>query len=41
MYERLLEKANDKLHMKLEKAIETAGYDQSDNLVLPDSGSYI
>lgn len=35
LYERLLEKANDKLHMKLEKAIETAGYDQSDNLVLP------
>lgn len=35
LYERLLEKANDKLHMKLAKAIETAGYDQSNNLVLP------
>lgn len=35
LYERLLEKANEKLHMKLAKAIETAGYDQSDNLVIP------
>lgn len=35
LYERLLEKANDKIHMKLAKAIETAGYDQSDNIVLP------
>lgn len=35
LYERLLEKANEKLHMKLAKAIETAGYDQSDNLVFP------
>lgn len=35
LYERLLEKANDKLHMKLEKAIEMAGYDQSYNIVLP------
>lgn len=33
LYERLLEKANEKLHMKLAKAFETAGYDQSDNLV--------
>ena len=35
LYERLLEKANDKIHIKLAKAIETAGYEQSDNLVLP------
>ncbi len=35
LYERLLEKANEKLHIKLAKAIETAGYDQSDNIVLP------
>jgi len=35
LYERLLEKANDKMHIKLAKAIETAGCDQSDNLVLP------
>lgn len=35
LYERLLEKANDKLHMKLAKNIELAGYDQSDNIVLP------
>ena len=35
LYERLLEKANDKLHMKLAKVIETAGYAQSDNIVLP------
>ena len=35
LYERLLEKANDKLHIKLAKAIETAGYNQSDNIVLP------
>lgn len=35
LYERLLEKANDKLHIKLAKAIEAAGYDQSDNIVLP------
>lgn len=35
LYERLLEKANDRIHMKLSKAIEAAGYDQSDNIVLP------
>lgn len=34
LYERLLEKANDKLHIQLAKVIETAGYDQSDNIVL-------
>ncbi|MCM1160738.1 MAG: hypothetical protein NC412_05900 [Roseburia sp.] len=35
LYERLLEKANDKLYIKLAKTIEMAGYDQSDNIVLP------
>lgn len=35
LYERLLEKVNDRLRIKLAKAIETAGYDQSDNIVLP------
>lgn len=35
LYERLLEKTNDKIHIKLAKAIEIAGYDQTDNLVLP------
>ena len=34
LYERLLEKANDKLYMEKAKLIETAGYDQSDNIVL-------
>lgn len=35
LYERLLEKANDKLHINLAKPLEMAGYDQSDNIVLP------
>lgn len=35
LYDRLLENANDKLHIKLARPIETAGYDQSDNIVLP------
>ena len=35
LYERLLEKANDKIHIQLAKVIEMAGYDQSDNIVLP------
>lgn len=35
LYERLLETANDKLHMKLKKAIETAGYEPMDNIVQP------
>ncbi|MBS5115448.1 MAG: hypothetical protein KHY88_07115 [Erysipelotrichaceae bacterium] len=35
LYERLLEKANDKMHIKLATAIEHAGYDQSYNIVLP------
>ncbi len=35
LYERLLEKANEKIHIKLAKAIEIAGYEQSENLVLP------
>ena len=35
LYERLLEKANEKLHMEKAKLIEAAGYDQSDNIVLP------
>lgn len=35
LYERLLEQANDKMHIKLAKPIENAGYDQSYNLVTP------
>lgn len=35
LYERLLENANDKIHVKLAKALETAGYDQTYNIVLP------
>ncbi len=35
LYERLLEKANDKMHIKLATAIGNVGYDQSDNIVLP------
>ena len=35
LYERLLEQANDKIHIKLAKPIENAGYDQSYNLVTP------
>lgn len=35
LYERLLEKANEKIHIKLAKPIEVAGYDQSENIVLP------
>lgn len=35
LYERLLEKTNSNLHLKLAKTIELAGYDQSDNIVLP------
>ena len=35
LYERLLENANDKLHIKLAKAIELAGYERVDNIVQP------
>lgn len=35
LYERLLEKANDKMHVQLATVIENAGYDQSENIVLP------
>lgn len=35
LYERLLEKANEKLHKNLAKAIEAAGYDQSYDIVSP------
>ena len=35
LYERLLEKANEKLHKNLAKAIEPAGYDQSCDIVSP------
>ncbi len=35
LYERLLEKANDNIHIRLTEIIEKAGYDQSYNLVLP------
>lgn len=35
LYERLLEKVNDKLHTLLAHAISSAGYDRSDNIVLP------
>lgn len=35
LYERLLEKANEKLHKNLAKAIESAGYDQSCDIVSP------
>lgn len=35
LYDRLLQKVNEKIHIKLAKVIETAGYDQSVDLVLP------
>lgn len=35
LYERLLERANEKIHIKLTKAIEAAGYSQADNIVFP------
>ena len=35
LYERILKNANNKVHMNLKKAIESAGYDETENLVFP------
>lgn len=35
LYERILKNANIKVHMNLKKAIESAGYDETENLVFP------
>ena len=35
LYERILKNANNKVHMNLKKAIESAGYDETENLFFP------